>query len=152
MEQKHLKRIRRKIKNKISAQESRKKKKEYVEGLEDRVKLSTDKYQKLAKEAEQLRTENKSLSRQLQELQDMVAKFLPSKAKAGTAGTILMVMVLSFSLFLVPLSPGNSGQLSKEGGGQLGRVRSGQLGLGRVRDGQLGVGRIKGGQNWEWVG
>jgi len=80
------------------------------------VKLSTEKYQKLAKEADQLRTENKSLSRQLQELQDLVAKFLPSKAKAGTAGTILMVMVLSFSLFLVPLTPDSSltgGKLGK---------------------------------------
>ncbi len=100
-----MKRIRRKIKNKISAQESRKKKKEYVEGLEDRVKLSTERYQKLSKEAGQLRMENKSLTKQLQELQELVAKFLPSKAKAGTAGTVLMVVVLSFSLFIVPLTP-----------------------------------------------
>ena len=79
-----------------------------MEGLEDRVKLSTDKYQKLTKDADQLRVENRSLTRQLQELQELVARFLPSKAKAGTAGTILMVMVLSFSLFLVPLTPDRS--------------------------------------------
>jgi len=97
-----LKRIQRKIKNKISAQESRKRKKEYIEGLEDRVKLSTQKNQQLTKEVDKLRSENKSLAKQLKELQELVASFFPSKLQAGTAGTMLMVVVLSFALFMLP--------------------------------------------------
>lgn len=97
-----MKRVRRKIKNKLSAQESRKRKKEYVEGLEDRIKLSTQRNQELTREVDRLKTENQSLSSQLKALQEMVGRFFPSKAQAGTAGTVLMVVVLSFSFFLVP--------------------------------------------------
>lgn len=107
-EQKQLKKIQRKIKNKVSAQESRKRKKEYVEGLEDRVKLSTQKNQQLVKEVDRLQTENQSLMKQLKELQELVTRIFPSKLQAGTAGTMLMVVVLSFSLFVLPPGEGNS--------------------------------------------
>lgn len=103
-----MKRIQRKIKNKVSAQESRKRKKDYVEGLEDRVKLSTHKNQKLVKQVDKLQTENQSLMKKLKDLQELVAGFFPSKLQAGTAGTMLMVVVLSFSLFVFPPAEDNS--------------------------------------------
>lgn len=70
--------------------------------------MSTEKNTKLENEVHQLRTENHTIMKQLQELQGLVARLLPSKAQAGTAGKVLMVMVLSFSLFLVPLTPDSS--------------------------------------------
>ena len=69
------------------------------------MRMSTEKNQRQAKEMEDLRIENKSLMKQLQELHELVAKYIPSKAWTGTAGKVLMVLVLSFSLFLVPIVP-----------------------------------------------
>ena len=45
MEERSLKKIRRKIKNKISAQESRRKKKEYMDRLEERFELYSSELQ-----------------------------------------------------------------------------------------------------------
>ena len=98
-EQKQLKRVQRKIKNKISAQESRKRKKNYVDGLEERVKICTDRNQELKREVDCLRSENQSLLAQLKKLQTMFLQYNPSKVQAGT---VVMVLILSFSLFLVP--------------------------------------------------
>ena len=106
-EQKQLKRVQRKIKNKISAQESRKRKKDYVEGLEERVKICTERNQELKREVDCLKSENQSLLAQLKKLQAMVLQYNPSKAQAGT---VMMVLILSFSLFFVPrFSPGKVG-------------------------------------------
>lgn len=60
-EEKALKRVRRKIKNKISAQESRRKKKEYVEGLERRVNVFSSVNENLKQRLTELEVINKAL-------------------------------------------------------------------------------------------
>ncbi|XP_069037805.1 cyclic AMP-responsive element-binding protein 3-like protein 1 isoform X2 [Lepisosteus oculatus] len=62
-EEKALKRVRRKIKNKISAQESRRKKKEYVECLEKKVETYTSENNELWKKVETLESANSSLTK-----------------------------------------------------------------------------------------
>ncbi|XP_044162922.1 cyclic AMP-responsive element-binding protein 3-like protein 3-B isoform X2 [Acropora millepora] len=98
-EEKVLKKVRRKIKNKESAQESRRKKKQYVDGLEERVKACTELNHNLSKKVETLEKQNKSLLDQLKELQSLVASTQPTKA-----GTFLMVLFLAFGLALFPVN------------------------------------------------
>ena len=54
-----MKRVRRKIKNKLSAADSRKRKKNYVDGLERRVEKCTEMNNNLMKKMKLLETENK---------------------------------------------------------------------------------------------
>ncbi|XP_063800367.1 cyclic AMP-responsive element-binding protein 3-like protein 1 isoform X2 [Pseudophryne corroboree] len=91
-EEKALKRVRRKIKNKISAQESRRKKKEYVECLEKKVESFTSQNSELWKKVETLESANRSLLQQLQKLQTLVTGKVPRPCKlaATQTGTCLM--------------------------------------------------------------
>jgi cyclic AMP-responsive element-binding protein 3 len=110
-EEKALKQVRRKIKNKVSAQESRKKKKVYVDGLEKRVEQCTKMNRSLQKKVQMLENQNKSLIQQLKQLQAIVGgvKF-PSSIQTGTC---VMVLVLSFAVFFWPSwNPFNSKETS----------------------------------------
>ncbi|XP_043103556.1 cAMP responsive element binding protein 3-like 3 like [Puntigrus tetrazona] len=98
-EERTLKRVRRKIRNKQSAQESRKKKKVYVDGLENRVAICTAHNQELQKKVEMLQKQNMSLVEQLRKLQAMVKM---STMKTTTTSTCIMVFLLSFCLIIFP--------------------------------------------------
>ncbi|XP_056319397.1 cAMP responsive element binding protein 3-like 3 like [Danio aesculapii] len=98
-EERTLKRVRRKIRNKQSAQESRKKKKVYVDGLENRVAVCTAHNQELQKKVEMLHKQNMSLIEQLRKLQAMVKM---STMKTTTTSTCIMVFLLSFCLIIFP--------------------------------------------------
>ncbi|XP_059140143.1 cyclic AMP-responsive element-binding protein 3-like protein 1, partial [Physella acuta] len=107
-EEKNLKKIRRKIKNKISAQESRRKKKEYLEALEKRVEAYNHENNDLKKKVENLENNNRSLLGQLQKLQSLVSKMPKAAAASATqTGTALMVLVFCFAVFLGSMSPSN---------------------------------------------
>ncbi|CAG9859422.1 unnamed protein product [Phyllotreta striolata] len=73
-EEKSLKKIRRKIKNKISAQESRRKKKEYMDQLERKVEHLVTENSVYRQRIERLEDSNASLLGQLQKLQAIVAR------------------------------------------------------------------------------
>ncbi|XP_029296359.1 cAMP responsive element binding protein 3-like 3 like [Cottoperca gobio] len=98
-EERTLKRVRRKIRNKQSAQESRKKKKVYVDGLENRVAICTAHNLELQKKVQMLHKQNISLIEQLRKLQAMVKM---STMKASTTSTCVMVFLLSFCLIIFP--------------------------------------------------
>lgn len=106
-EEKALKKIRRKIKNKISAQESRRKKKEYMDALEKKVETCSNENNELRRKVDNLECTNKSLLQQLQSLQAVVAGKVPKSCRvAGTqTSSCLMVVVLCFALFLGSFYP-----------------------------------------------
>lgn len=107
VEERALKKVRRKIKNKISAQESRRKKKEYMETLEKRVENCASENLELRKKVDTLETTNRSLISQLQKLQSLIAAKVPRAvtARSTQTSTCLMVVVLCFAVFLGNWSP-----------------------------------------------
>lgn len=98
-EERELKRIRRKIRNKISAQDSRKRKKEYIDGLEERVKQCTEENIHLVKRIKALQTQNQTLVTQMKKLQTVLAR---GTGKAAQPATCLMVLLLSMALVMAP--------------------------------------------------
>ncbi|XP_045906364.1 cyclic AMP-responsive element-binding protein 3-like protein 3-A [Micropterus dolomieu] len=98
-EERILKKIRRKIRNKQSAQESRKKKKEYIDGLESRMAACNAHNQELQRKVSQLEKCNMSLMEQLRRLQALV---MNTSNKTAQTGTCVLVLLLSFSLILFP--------------------------------------------------
>ncbi|XP_077471084.1 cyclic AMP-responsive element-binding protein 3-like protein 3-A isoform X2 [Stigmatopora argus] len=96
-EERVLKKIRRKIRNKRSAQESRKKKREYVDSLEERMSACSAQNLQLQRKIQQLEETNNTLLEQLSQLQ---ALFPNNSNKTTQRGTCLLVLLLSFSLII----------------------------------------------------
>lgn len=94
-----MKRIRRKIRNKISAQDSRKRKKEYIDGLEERVKQCSDENISLIKRIKVLQTQNHDLMSKMKKLQTLLSK---STGKTAQPATCLMILLLSMALVTLP--------------------------------------------------
>merc|ERR1719347_730170 len=98
-EERNLKKIRRKIRNKLSAQDSRKRKREYMDNMEDRVKQCTEENQQLKDKIKALETQNKTLAAQLRRLHQIVVN---GRLGQGQTSTALMVLLLSTALFPIP--------------------------------------------------
>ncbi|XP_003788921.1 cyclic AMP-responsive element-binding protein 3-like protein 3 isoform X1 [Otolemur garnettii] len=112
-EERMLKKIRRKIRNKQSAQESRKKKKEYIDGLETRMSACTAQNQELQRKVLHLEKQNLSLLEQLKKLQAIVVQ---STSKSAQTGTCIGVLLLSFVLIILPsISPFTSNKAESPG-------------------------------------
>ncbi|XP_067951140.1 cyclic AMP-responsive element-binding protein 3-like protein 1 [Watersipora subatra] len=107
VEEKNLKKVRRKIKNKISAQESRRKKKEYMDQLERKVDDIVRENSELKQKCDTYESSNRSLLKQLEKLQAVLKRISPRPVTAQT-GTCLLVMVLCFAVFLGNWNPLNS--------------------------------------------
>ncbi|XP_039731361.1 cyclic AMP-responsive element-binding protein 3 isoform X2 [Pteropus medius] len=115
MEEQVLKRVRRKIRNKKSAQESRRKKKVYVGSLESRVLKYTAQNLELQNKVQLLEEQNLSLLDQLRRLQAMVVQIAN---KTSSSSTCVLVLLFSFCLLLVPAmySSDTRGRLPSEHG------------------------------------
>lgn len=110
-EERVLKKIRRKIRNKRSAQESRKKKREYVDSLEGRMSACSAHNLELQRKIQQLEETNNALLEQLSRLQTLLPN---SSSKTTHRGTCILVLLLSFSLLISSnLQPDPYSQLSQ---------------------------------------
>ncbi|XP_046922160.1 cyclic AMP-responsive element-binding protein 3 isoform X2 [Lynx rufus] len=99
MEEQILTRVRRKIRNKKSAQESRRKKRLYMGGLESRVLKYTAQNLELQNKVQLLEEQNSSLLDQLRRLQAMVIQI---SNKTSSSSTCVLVLLFSFCLLVLP--------------------------------------------------
>lgn len=88
-EEKSLKKIRRKIKNKISAQESRRKKKEYMDALERKVEKLSSENMESKRRIEILQASNSQLMLEVQRLQSMIEIDEKTRIRSTPLATLL---------------------------------------------------------------
>ncbi|XP_064865103.1 cyclic AMP-responsive element-binding protein 3-like protein 4 isoform X1 [Oncorhynchus nerka] len=98
-EERILKKVRRKIRNKQSAQDSRRRKKDYVDGLESRAVACSAQNKELQRTVEQLEKHNMSLLAQLRRLQSLIKQTV---TKAAQTSTCVMIILFSLGLIIFP--------------------------------------------------
>ncbi|XP_070768704.1 cyclic AMP-responsive element-binding protein 3-like protein 4 [Enoplosus armatus] len=98
-EERILKRVRRKIRNKQSAQDSRRRRKEYVDGLESRAAACSSQNKELQRTVEQLERRNTSLLAQLRQLQSLIKQTV---SKGAQTSTCLLIILVSLGLIIMP--------------------------------------------------
>uniref|UniRef100_A0A673JIE0 Cyclic AMP-responsive element-binding protein 3-like protein 4 n=1 Tax=Sinocyclocheilus rhinocerous TaxID=307959 RepID=A0A673JIE0_9TELE len=98
-EERILKKVRRKIRNKLSAQDSRRRKKEYIDGLESRVVACSAQSKELQRTVDQLEKHNVSLVAQLHSLQALIKQ---TATKAAQTSTCIMILLFSLALLIFP--------------------------------------------------
>ncbi|MED6258028.1 hypothetical protein ATANTOWER_001962 [Ataeniobius toweri] len=98
-EERILKKVRRKIRNKQSAQDSRVRRKEYIDGLESRAAACSAQNKELQRTVEQLEKHNMSLLAQLQQLRSLIKQ---TASKGAQTSTCLLIILVSLSLIILP--------------------------------------------------
>ncbi|XP_010752877.2 cyclic AMP-responsive element-binding protein 3-like protein 4 isoform X1 [Larimichthys crocea] len=98
-EERILKRVRRKIRNKQSAQDSRRRRKEYIDGLESRAAACSAQNKELQRTVEQLEKRNMSLLAQLRQLQCLIKQTV---SKGAQTSTCLLIILVSLGLIIMP--------------------------------------------------
>ncbi|XP_034021192.1 cyclic AMP-responsive element-binding protein 3-like protein 4 [Thalassophryne amazonica] len=98
-EERILKKVRRKIRNKQSAQDSRRRRKEYIDGLESRAAACSAQNKELQRTVEQLEKHNMSLLAQLRQLQSLIKQTV---SKGAQTSTCLLIIMISLSLIIIP--------------------------------------------------
>ncbi|CAF0950799.1 unnamed protein product [Brachionus calyciflorus] len=97
-EEKILKLVRRKIRNKKSAHISRERKKKYVDGLEKRVDLCTKENDQLQSEVKSLKSKNLELMKELQKMQALITSLVTKNKKSSTA-VLFVSFLITFCIF-----------------------------------------------------
>ncbi|XP_044063219.1 cyclic AMP-responsive element-binding protein 3-like protein 4 isoform X3 [Siniperca chuatsi] len=98
-EERILKRVRRKIRNKQSAQDSRRRRKEYIDGLESRAAACSAQNKELQRTVEHLEKRNMSLLAQLRQLQSLIKQTV---SKGAQTSTCLLIILVSLGLIIMP--------------------------------------------------
>ncbi|XP_025068468.1 cyclic AMP-responsive element-binding protein 3-like protein 4 isoform X5 [Alligator sinensis] len=98
-EERILKKVRRKIRNKQSAQDSRRRKKEYIDGLEGRAAACSAQNKELRKKVQELERHNGALLSQLQKLQALIKQ---TSNKAAQTSTCILILLFSLGLIAFP--------------------------------------------------